>query len=212
MTQRIWDITPPLGITAPVFPGDTPFGVTWAERMTAGASANVSTVSLSPHVGAHADAPMHLRDGAADAAALPLEPFLGPCIVIDLADVLQEGCEGLIGREVLPEDGLPPRVLLRTRRRRSIAWDPAFHALSPGLVEALLERNVLLVGVDVPSIDPAGSRMLPAHRLALGGGMAVLENLDLSGVPAGCFELIALPLPMEGVEASPVRAVLRSPD
>ena len=211
MTQRIWDITPHLAISTPVFPGDTPFGVIWTERMTAGASANVSTVSLSPHAGAHADAPLHLRDGAADAAALQLEPFPGPRIVIDLADVLPEGRGGLIDREVLPEDGLLPRVLFRTRRRRSTAWDPAFHALSPGLVEALLERAVLLVGVDVPSIDPAESRMLPAHRLALGGGMAVLENLDLSGVPAGRHELIALPLPMEGVEASPVRAVLRSP-
>ena len=67
-----------------------------------------------------------------------------------------------------------------------------------------------LIGVDAPSIDPAESALLVAHRIALSNRMAILENLDLSGVEAGEYELIALPLPLEGVEASPVRAVLRA--
>ncbi|EJX02008.1 cyclase family protein [gut metagenome] len=66
-----------------------------------------------------------------------------------------------------------------------------------------------MIGLDVPSIDEVESKSLPSHRLALSNGMAVIENLDLRTVPAGCYELIALPLRLEGVEASPVRAVLR---
>mgnify|MGYP000450059840 FL=1 len=77
-------------------------------------------------------------------------------------------------------------------------------------VEAFLAEGVELVGVDVPSIDPADSEELLAHRIALSRGLTVMENLDLSAVMAGSYELIALPLPLEGVEASPVRAVLRS--
>lgn len=73
-----------------------------------------------------------------------------------------------------------------------------------------MERGVCLIGLDVPSIDEAISESLPSHRLALMNGISVIENLDLQAVPAGLYELIALPLRLEGVEASPVRAVLRT--
>jgi arylformamidase len=39
--------------------------------------------------------------------------------------------------------------------------------------------------------------------------MAILEGLVLEGVEEGHYELIALPLRLEGFDASPVRAVLR---
>lgn len=105
---------------------------------------------------------------------------------------------------------LPSRVLIKTRRSQPPVWSSDFRALSPECVEAFLAEGVELVGVDVPSIDPADSEELLAHRIALSRGLTVMENLDLSAVMAGSYELIALPLPLEGVEASPVRAVLRS--
>ena len=74
----------------------------------------------------------------------------------------------------------------------------------------LLESGVMLIGLDTPSIDPADSTLLLSHRVALQGGISIIENLDLSQVEAGDYELIALPLQLEGGEASPVRAVLRS--
>lgn len=209
MTQRrIWDITPPLGRLTPVFPGDTPFQVYWSERITDGAAANVSTLTFSPHVGAHADAPLHLDGGAADAASLRLETFIGRCLVVDLSDA-----ETLdpIGPESLGAAAtLPPRILFKTRKQRPWQWTPEFRALKPQLIRHLATEGVGLIGVDAPSIDPAESTLLVAHRIALSNRMALLENLDLSGVEAGEYELIALPLPLEGVEASPVRAVLRA--
>lgn len=205
--RRIWDITPPLGRRTPVFPGDTPFQIYWSERISDGAAANVSTLTFSPHVGAHADAPMHLDREAADAASLRLETFLGRCLVIDLSD---DDSTDAIGPENIPDDSIPPRILFKTRRQRPWQWTPEFRALKPQLVRELASLGVGLVGVDAPSIDPAESTLLVAHRIALSNRMAILENLDLSEVPAGEYELIALPLPMEGVEASPVRAVLRS--
>lgn len=205
--RRIWDITPPLGRRTPVFPGDTPFQIYWSERISDGAAANVSTLTFSPHVGAHADAPMHLDREAADAASLRLETFLGRCLVIDLSD---DDSTDAIGPENIPDDSIPPRILFKTRRQRPWQWTPECRALKPQLVRELAGLGVGLVGVDAPSIDPAESTLLVAHRIALSNRMAILENLDLSEVSAGEYELIALPLPMEGVEASPVRAVLRS--
>ena len=207
--MTIWDITPPLSPRSPVFPGDEPFSVSWRSRAADGSGANVSAISLSPHDGAHVDAPLHLFDGAADAASLPLEPFLGECLVIDLSAEGRAG-EDLIGPEALPAAGepLPPRVLFKTRRRRRLRWTMAFRAFAPALVEALLARGVRLAGTDAPSIDPADSEALPSHRLALADGLFILENLELSAVPAGRYRLTALPLALSGAEASPVRAVL----
>lgn len=63
--RSLWDISPSVSTRAPVFPGDTPFQVLWNERINDGGVANISTIHMSPHVGAHVDAPMHL--------ALPLK-------------------------------------------------------------------------------------------------------------------------------------------
>ena len=183
--RSLWDISPSVSTRAPVFPGDTPFQVLWNERINDGGVANISTIHMSPHVGAHVDAPMHLDSGAVDVATLRLERFIGRCRVIE-------------------------RVLIKTRRTAPERWTEDFRSVSPGAVRMLLESGVMLIGLDTPSIDPADSTLLLSHRVALQGGISIIENLDLSQVEAGDYELIALPLKLEGVEASPVRAVLRS--
>ena len=103
------------------------------------------------------------------------------------------------------------RVLLKTG-----TWpDPTvfnedFAGLSVAFVDAMAAAGVITVGVDTPSVDTASSKDLPAHRAILGHDIAILEYLDLSAVPAGVYELIALPLKLVGFDASPVRAVLRT--
>ncbi|MCZ6834539.1 MAG: arylformamidase, partial [Planctomycetota bacterium] len=66
------------------------------------------------------------------------------------------------------------------------------------------------VGLDTPSVDLQNSKDLPSHARFLANDMAILEGLVLADVPAGLYELIALPLKLMGFDASPVRAVLRS--
>lgn len=139
-------------------------------------------------------------------------------LVIDLTELEPEAAPSELVRPqtiaavkaLMGGKALPSRVLIKTRRSQPPVWSSDFRALSPECVEAFLAEGVELVGVDVPSIDPADSEELLAHRIALSRGLTVMENLDLSAVMAGSYELIALPLPLEGVEASPVRAVLRS--
>lgn len=206
--RKIWDISPRVYSASPVFPGDTPFQVLWNERINDGGCANVSTIHMSPHVGAHIDAPMHLDSRAADVASLRLETFIGRALVLDLTE------QGCAEHPILPKDvregPLPERVLLKTRADIPDSWSTKYRAVSPVLIRDLSARGVVVLGIDAPSIDPAESRDLPAHRTALANNMLILENLDLRSVPAGDYELIALPLRLEGVEASPVRAVLRS--
>ena len=79
------------------------------------------------------------------------------------------------------------------------------------MVDGLHAQGVRLVGIDTPSVDLFESKDLPAHKRFLANDMAILEGLVLGDVPEGCYELIALPLRLVGFDASPVRAVLRSP-
>src|SRR6185503_15314707 len=79
---RLWDISPPLDSDTPPFPGDQPYEQRWTARIGPGCPVNLSALTLSPHLGAHADAPLHYADGAAAIGAVALEPYLGRCRVI----------------------------------------------------------------------------------------------------------------------------------
>ncbi len=162
---------------------------------------------MSPHLGAHADAPLHYAREASAIGDVDLEPFLGPCRVIHAIDR---------GALITPEhlahaiDGLPPRVLVRTCVTAPTEWSPAFSAFAPETIAWLSKLGVRLVGIDSQSVDPAESKTLDSHQQLLAHDMRVLENLVLDEIEAGDYELIALPLKLTGADASPVRAVLRS--
>ncbi len=204
---RLWDISPPVHAGSPVFPGDAPYRSVWAARIAPGCPVNVSTITLSPHAGAHADAPLHYDDAGAAAGALDLAPYLGPCRVIHAI-----GCGPLVQWRHLEHalEGLPPRVLVRTYARAPVdRWDPDLAAYAPDTVERLADLGVRLIGIDTASIDPADSKTLDSHQVIRRRDVRVLENLVLDEVPEGDYELIALPLRLTTADASPVRAVLR---
>ena len=82
MARRLWDISPPVHAHSPVFPGDTRYEQRWAATIAPGCPVNVSTITLSPHTGAHADAPLHYDADGSSIGELDLAPYLGPCRVI----------------------------------------------------------------------------------------------------------------------------------
>jgi arylformamidase len=205
--KRIWDISPAVREGSPVFPGDTPYSQQWAATIAPGCPVNVSSISLSPHVGAHADAPLHYDPQGQAIGTLDLAPFLGHCRVIHAIDV-----GPLVRWEHIAHaaQDLPPRVLVRTYQRAPVdRWDPELAAYAPQTVEQLAALGVRLIGIDTASIDPADSKSLDSHQVIRRLGLRVLENLVLDEVPEGDYELIALPLKLVTADASPVRAILR---
>ena len=205
--SQLWDISPPVREGTPVFPGDTPYRQRWSAEIAPGCPVNVSAITLSPHVGAHADAPLHYDPQGAAVGALDLGPYLGPCRVIHAI-----GVRPLVLWEHLAHatQDLPSRVLVRTYARMPVdAWDAQLAAFAPDTVERLADAGVQLIGIDTASIDPADSKPLPSHQVIRRRGLRVLENLVLDAVPEGDYELIALPLKLMTADASPVRAVLR---
>ena len=230
--KKLWDISPPVHAGAPVFPGDTAYSQQWVASIGPGCPVNVSAITLSPHVGAHADAPLHYDPEGAAIGAVDLDAFIGPCRVIHAI-----GCGPLVRPEHLahalgdaplgrPQGasaplggseprsggawGLPPRVLVRVYERMpQDRFDDALPAFAPETVSLLADRGVKLIGIDSASIDPADSKALTSHQTIRQRGLRVLENLLLDDVPEGDYELIALPLKLTTADASPVRAVLR---
>jgi arylformamidase len=182
-------------IGAPTSPSGPPWELT------------VSSIHTTLHVGAHADAPSHFQAAARGIESVPLSPYRGLCEVI--------ACDKPRGSSIARSDVerallRAPRLLFKTASFPDPdAFNTDFVAFAPDLIAWLVERGVLLVGIDTPSVDPFESKSLPAHHATRGGhGLAILEGLDLSAVVPGLYELIALPLKLKGADASPVRATL----
>ena len=165
---------------------------------------------MGVHVGTHVDAPRHLLDDGPPIAAMPLDIFVGPAFVIDV-----RGRAAIHTRDLAPALAMAadaPRVLLRTGAWEDAECFPtAFATVTAEAAATLIERGVRLLGTDAPSVDPFDSTDLPAHRALLSAGVPILENLDLTAVVEGLYELIALPLKLSDSDASPVRAILRRP-
>ena len=205
--KRLWDISPPIAPDSPLFPGDEAYAQRWTARIAPGCPVNLSAITMSPHIGAHADAPLHYADAERAIGEVDLAPYLGRCRVIH---AIGEG-RRLIHPQDLSNDAvdLPPRVLVRSAERAPTAWSDEFASFAPETIDWLAGLGVRLVGIDSQSVDPADSKTLDSHHRLLAHDLRVLENLVLDDVPPGDYELIALPLKLMQACASPVRAVLR---
>jgi arylformamidase len=190
-----------------VWPRDTPPVRKILCDLKRGGHITLSTLRSTVHLGAHADAPSHY---GADAPAMherSLDYYLGRCQLLRVA-VPRGAC---ITPAMLRMPVAAERVLLATDTYPDPEqFNEDFASLSPQLVDNLHGQGVKLIGIDTPSVDPYSSKDLPAHQAFLEHNMAILEGLVLNDVPEGIYELIALPLRLEGFDASPVRAILRT--
>ncbi len=199
------DISPLVSARTAVFPGDTPFSRRVALDFVRGDNLVLSAIESTVHVGAHADAPSHYTPKGATIDGRALARYVGPCQVVHVR--VARGAR--IRPSDVPEPLVAPRVLFRTGTYPDPdQWNGDFAALSPDLVHWLADAGVTLVGIDTPSIDPADDAVLHAHAAVAARDLAVLEGLVLDHVAPGRYGLIALPLRLEGADASPVRAVL----
>jgi arylformamidase len=210
---KIIDISQPIDSTTACFPGDVPFSKQITVSYQQSNVINLTALTMSPHVGTHADSPVHIRGdmneqwGMAD--GMPLEPFVGTALVLDLAPTT-----GVIQLDLLKDQlderrELPARVLFRTANEiRYDKWEGTYSYFSVDLIQYLSSRGCVLMGIDTPSVDHIDSKELQAHNALFNANMCWLENLDLTKVSEGEYTLIALPLKFRELEASPVRAVL----
>jgi arylformamidase len=210
MLMSAWlDISVPIRPGMVHWPGDPPYCVERVSDMRRGDVANVSLLKLGAHTGTHIDAPLHfVRDGLAIDAA-PFDALIGRATVIHIED--RESIKpGELQRHKL-ERG--QRVLLKTRNSPG-SWEKGrfvedFVHIRADAAQYLVDRGVRTIGVDYLSVGGYERDGVQTHQVLLGAGLWLIEGLNLSAVEPGEYEMVCLPLKLEGVEASPARAVLR---
>ena len=211
MTPTYYDVSRTLNAQTYIWPGTKPFRLDEDYSQSQGDSVNVGHLSMGIHTGTHVDAPYHFDSGGDKGADLLLEPYWGLAQVVSVDKT--EGSlqpEDLVGVDL----SLAPRLLLHTqasglppdRFPKQIVYPSA------ALAAHLSQAGIILFGTDAPSVDAVTDKDLPGHHALQQHSIAILEGLDLSGVPDGIYELAALPLKIERGDGSPVRAVLRSLD
>jgi arylformamidase len=204
----IYDITRSVNANTAVWQGDASFSFVQALAIAQESAVNLTTITMSPHTGTHADAYFHYERDGEHPSQMPLDAYIGRAQVVtvakrdgalmpaDFAHVDLAGCERLLVHSAvseLPDSDFPK----------------AFPFLSIELIEWLAGMQVRLIGLDSPSVDAVDSKELPCHHALRKHNMVNLENVWLRHVPDGAYELIALPLKLDGVCGSPVRAILR---
>ncbi len=207
LATTLWDISPLISCAMPVWPDDIRFSAELTWQIGDGCPVQVNHMTMTTHLGAHCDAPSHYDPQGVAIDAVALTTYIGPCRVIHCIG------EKLVEPHHIANalEGTPPRVLIRTYRQApQTTWDDQFCAISPATITLLAQHGVALIGVDTPSLDPQTSKTLAAHHTVKVHKMAILEGIVLDDIAEGDYELIALPLKLHGMDASPVRAILRS--
>lgn len=203
--MRIHDISQPLGERTATWPGDRAVELSWTLRMDRGDSVNVAALTTSVHAGTHVDGFMHVTRDGETAAQMPLDAYVGPCLVVDVAG----RDEVSLGDVAHLDLTAVPRILFRTRAAvNETRFPERFAHISLPLARRLGDAGVRLVGTDAPSVDPVDSKTLETHHAFVAGRVAILENVVLTDVEPGEYTLIALPLRLVEADSSPVRAVL----
>ena len=210
--RTIWDISRPLTNDLAPWPGDTPFRYELKWYLSEACSVNVGAVTMSVHNGTHADAPFHFTRKGETIDSVPLENYIGPAVVIDLREKFSRTQPFVAiadlehARSQIAETR---RVLLKTNCfpdwKRFPDWIPVLKAEA---VTWLRELRVVLLGVDLPSVDPIEAKVFEIHCALKSGNIAIVESLDLSEVEAGVYQFVALPLKVMSGDAAPVRALL----
>jgi arylformamidase len=204
--MEIFDISQVLREGMAVWPGDPEYRTRRIAAIRDGGSSNVSAVDMGVHTGTHIDAPRHLNDSGIDAAGVPVDRCIGPVRVFSVS--VRE-CIRASDLSALNWRGVN-RALFKTRPDIPLdGFDGRFIYFREDAAELLIQKKVVLVGMDAPSVDAFDSVRLPSHRTLLDHGTVILEGIQLGKVPPGDYELICLPLKLAGLDGSPVRAVLR---
>jgi arylformamidase len=206
--SRIYDISVPIRSGGLVYPGNPEIEITLQQAVAKGAGANVSFIRFGSHTGTHADAARHFFDDGQTVDKIPLDRLIGPALLLAFPEELRAVTAADLQKHDVKGH---TRILLRTRNsallsQKEFVRDYTF--LAPDGAQYLVDNGVELVGIDYLSIEQFHSGHHKTHRTLLERSVVILEGLDLSVPAPGAYELICLPLRIEGCDGAPARAVL----
>lgn len=208
--MKIYDISNTVYSGMVHWPDNPPIKLERSLSFDKGDGVNVSDLNMGVHTATHVDAPIHFVAGGPGADTLDLNVLVGPAVVVHLGDEVDN-----ITAEILEAQGIPAgteRVLFRTRNSHYWAsgdqeFHPDFVPVQPSGATWLVEHGVRLVGVDYLSVAPYDDGVT-THRILLEAGVIPVEGLNLSGIAAGLYQLICLPVKLKDCDGAPARTIL----
>ncbi len=213
--REVFDVTLSFSAEVPTWPTHPASEVTPLRRVAAGDPSNVTRIALSSHGGTHVDAPWHFIDDGKTMRDIPLSRWSGPCFVARIPDEVT-----VIERKHMVAAAIPEgttRLLLRTANstiwqnwsgRERLSFREDYVGLSPDAAQWVIDRGVALIGIDYLSVGPFGAANRETHLALLGNDVLIIETLDLSGIEAGAYDLVCLPLKLVAGDGAPARVLL----
>lgn len=197
--MEIFDITRPLSAETLVYPGD----LKPSFRQRDEGKYLISDLHMSTHTGTHIDAPVHYLKSGDTIDTISLKNLIGRCRVVDVSGA----GSNITAEHLAGKTDNTPRLLLKTSFSGQNHFIENYPSLSFDAARLITAKGICCVGIDSPSIE---SYLCDGtvHRELLGNGCIIIELLDLSAVPQGDYDMIALPLRLEGLDGSPARVVL----
>lgn len=180
-------------ITAEPYDGDPHTIVDNISDIKNGDNYNLSAIHMSVHSGTHIDAPKHFSQDGEAIDEMRLNTFMGKCLVVSVGGILT-------GEDM-------DKILVGNYRKRILFRGCGQAFLSSSAANVIADSRVVLVGTDANSIAPFFEEE-KTHKILADKGIAVIENLDLSDIRDGEYELYAFPIRLGGLEAAPCRAIL----
>jgi arylformamidase len=199
------DITRLISNSSPNWIGDTPVSYTVPVRIADGAPVNVGVITMSTHTGTHVDAPWHYLESGLKLHQVPLETWVGACLVVDAVGATE------LTPKLLENTDLTgvSKVLFYTGQPNAwVSFPLVWTVVDPSLPPFLAARGINLIGTDAPSADTLTSQDLPGHAALAASGVCILESLALRGVLPGRYRLVCLPLHLEAADGAPARCIL----
>lgn len=205
------DVSVPVNDRLPVWPSSPGFTVSRIRSIKEGDKVNVSQITCDVHTGTHVDAPKHFIDNGGGVETLDLDDLIGRAWVVEIDERIRITAK-LLENAQIPEE--TERLLVKTSNSK--LWekspgifDPDFAALTVDGAQWMTYRGIRLVGIDYLSIQLYGGDP-ETHRILLREGIVIVEGLDLGQVTPGAYEMICLPLKLEGADGAPARVVLHT--
>jgi arylformamidase len=209
-SSQTWiDISVPLHNGMAHWPDNPPFEIERVLDQKRGDVATVSKISLGVHTGTHMDAPLHFFEGGISIDQMPLTATIGQARVIEIHDPESIKPEELAQHNIQKDE----RILFKTRNStqnwQTDEFVKDFVYISHEAAEYLAKIQIQTVGVDYLSVGGFYKDGAETHHALLGAHIWIIEGLNLAAVQPGNYELVCLPIKLEGAEGASARAVLR---
>ena len=192
--MKVYDISQEV-FSCKVYPGDPKPERIVLKSIAGGDGYNLTAFSMCAHNGTHVDAPAHFLADSPTIEQIPLEKFVGECLLVHHdGDVTEEDANAMVKKL-----GNISRLLISGKATVTRA---AAHVFA--------DAKLFLVGNESQSVGPEDA---PAavHKILLGNGVVLLEGIVLTNIPEGKYLLCAAPLNLAGADGAPCRAVLIEP-